>query len=139
MDKRIVRTRLAVFNAVFELAAEKELDKITVVELCERAGINKSTFYLHYTSKNDCLQKCFDLFIEKVLEFGKDIDYAEMSAHPEETISKMRGKWYDYGISAGKTIPLLPTFHPAYLLRNPAQKAKSWFDMLRLAKKISNN
>ena len=57
----------------------------------------------------------------------------------EETISKMRGKWYDYGISAGKTIPLLPTFHPAYLLRNPAQKAKSWFDMLRLAKKISNN
>ncbi len=89
MDKRIVRTRLAVFNAVFELAAEKELDKITVVELCEKAGINKSTFYLHYSSKNDCLQKCFDLFMEKILEYGKDIDYTEMSLHPEDTISKI--------------------------------------------------
>lgn len=89
MDKRIVRTRLAIFNAVFELATEKELDKITVVELCDKAGINKSTFYLHYSSINDCLKKCFDLFTEKVLEFGKDIDYTTMAEHPEETIKKI--------------------------------------------------
>ncbi len=57
----------------------------------------------------------------------------------EETISKIRGKWLEYSPLPGKSIPLLPTFHPAYLLRNPAQKSKSWFDMLRLAKKISNN
>jgi len=57
----------------------------------------------------------------------------------EETISKIRGKWQNYALAAGKTIPLLPTFHPAYLLRNPAQKAKSWIDMLHLAKKIANN
>ena len=89
MDKRIVRTRLAVFNAVFELATEKQLDKITVVELCDKAGINKSTFYLHYSSINDCLQKCFDLFTENVLEFGKDIDYNTMAETPEETIKKI--------------------------------------------------
>ncbi len=89
MDKRIVRTRHAVFNAVFELATEKELDKITVVELCEKAGINKSTFYLHYKSINDCLQKCFDLFTDKILEFGKDIDYNTMSVSPEETVKKI--------------------------------------------------
>ncbi len=89
MDKRIVKTRLAVFNAVFDLAAEKELDKITVVELCEKAGINKSTFYLHYKSINDCFQKCFDLFTDKVLEFGKSIDYKTMSVAPEETVKKI--------------------------------------------------
>lgn len=89
MDKRIVRTRLAIFNAVFELATEKELDKITVVELCDKAGINKSTFYLHYSSINDCLQKCFDLFTENVLEFAKEIDYTTMAEAPEETIKKI--------------------------------------------------
>ena len=89
MDKRIVRTRHAIFNAVFELATEKELDKITVVELCDKAGINKSTFYLHYSSINDCLQKCFDLFTENVLEFAKEIDYKTMAEAPEETVKKI--------------------------------------------------
>lgn len=89
MDKRILRTRLAVFNAVFELATEKDLDKITVVELCERAGINKSTFYLHYKSINDCFQKCFDFFMSRILEFGKDMDYTRMSVAPEQTVKKI--------------------------------------------------
>ena len=89
MDKRIVRTRLAVFNAVFELSTEKDLDKITVVELCDRAGINKSTFYLHYKSINECFQKCFDFFMTRILEFGKDMDYAQMSVAPEETVKKI--------------------------------------------------
>ena len=89
MDKRIVRTRLAVFNALFDLATEKELDKITVVELCDRAGINKSTFYLHYKSINDCFQKCFDLFTGKMLDFSKEIDYEEMGTAPEKTVAKI--------------------------------------------------
>lgn len=89
MDKRIIRTRVAIFNAVFDLATEKELDKITVVELCERAGINKSTFYLHYKSINDCLQQCFEYFTERFLELSKDIDYTNMSLAPEKTVSKI--------------------------------------------------
>ena len=89
MDKRIKRTRLAVFNAVFDLATEKELDKITVVELCDRAGINKSTFYLHYKSINDCYQQCFDLFTSKLLEFGTDINYEEVSVSPEKTVANI--------------------------------------------------
>lgn len=89
MDRRIIRTRAAVFNAVFDLSTEKELDKITVVELCERAGINKSTFYLHYKSINDCFQKCFDYFMSRLLEFSKDIDYTTVAVAPENTVSKM--------------------------------------------------
>ena len=57
----------------------------------------------------------------------------------ENSISKIRGKWLEYAPQPGVSIPLLPTYHPAYLLRNPAMKAKSWFDFLRLAKKISND
>ncbi|MBQ9229520.1 MAG: TetR/AcrR family transcriptional regulator [Eubacterium sp.] len=89
MDKRIVRTRLAVFNALFDLATEKELNKITVVELCDRAGINKSTFYLHYRSINDCFHQCFELFTEKMLDYGRAIDYEEMGNAPEKTVAKI--------------------------------------------------
>ena len=89
MDKRIVKTRLAVFNAVFDLSTEKELDKITVVELCARAGINKSTFYLHYRSIDDCFQQCFDYFAGRILDLSKGINYIDMSVAPEKTVASI--------------------------------------------------
>lgn len=54
----------------------------------------------------------------------------------EDTISKLRGKWLDYPLSDTVQIPAMATFHPAYLLRNPAQKAKVWGDFLRLKLKF---
>lgn len=57
----------------------------------------------------------------------------------EDSISKIRGKWLEYAPVGKDPIPLLPMFHPAYLLRNSAQKAKTWADLLKLAKKMSNN
>jgi len=56
-----------------------------------------------------------------------------------DPISKLRGKWLDYTTAKGKKIEVLATFHPAYLLRNSLQKAKSWSDFLRLRKKLYNN
>lgn len=49
-----------------------------------------------------------------------------------ETISKMRGKWFEYEKSNGKKARVLASFHPAYLLRTPGQKSRSWSDLLRL-------
>lgn len=56
-----------------------------------------------------------------------------------EPISKLRGRWLEYNLSLNAKIPALATFHPAYLLRNCAQKAKSWSDFLRLLKKLKEN
>jgi uracil-DNA glycosylase family 4 len=39
----------------------------------------------------------------------------------------LRGRWHRY-----RGIPLLPTYHPAYLLRSPAQKSKAWEDLKML-------
>ena len=47
----------------------------------------------------------------------------------DEGITRLRGKWREINV-AGKTYALLPTFHPAYLLRQPAHKAMSWADLL---------
>jgi DNA polymerase len=46
-------------------------------------------------------------------------------------ILKLRGKWLTANIS-GRNIPLLPTLHPAYLLRQPNQKRLAWRDLLSL-------
>ncbi|MEM7172256.1 MAG: uracil-DNA glycosylase, partial [Pseudomonadota bacterium] len=46
-------------------------------------------------------------------------------------ILRLRGKWADYHMPDGeRTIPALPMLHPAYLLRQPAQKRAAWRDML---------
>jgi uracil-DNA glycosylase len=46
-----------------------------------------------------------------------------------ESISRLRGRFYEY-----EGIRVLPTFHPAYLLRNPEKKREVWEDMKRLMK-----
>ena len=48
MDIRIEKTQKAIKNAFLELRSHKNLEKITVRELCTLACINKSTFYSHY-------------------------------------------------------------------------------------------
>lgn len=46
-------------------------------------------------------------------------------------ITKMRGHWYTF-----RDIPIMPTFHPAYLLRNPPAKREVWDDMKAVLDKL---
>lgn len=56
-----------------------------------------------------------------------------------EPISRLRGRWLEYTTSSKEKISSLATFHPAFLLRNGAQKAKAWSDFLKLLKKLKEN
>jgi AcrR family transcriptional regulator len=53
MDQRIRRTRNRLGSALIELIQEKPIDQVTVKEVLDRAGVGRSTFYLHYTDKDD--------------------------------------------------------------------------------------
>jgi uracil-DNA glycosylase len=53
-----------------------------------------------------------------------------------EGIMRLRGKWTNLALDDGSTVPTLPTFHPAYLLRTPASKRQSWSDLLSLDKRL---
>jgi len=46
-------------------------------------------------------------------------------------ITKLRGRWREY---AG--IPLMPTYHPAYLLRNPSEKKNVWMDLQSVMQRL---
>ena len=54
----------------------------------------------------------------------------------KEGITRARGKWCDYRCG-DKTIKALPMLHPAYLLRQPAQKRAAWRDLRALASALA--
>lgn len=51
-------------------------------------------------------------------------------------IMRLRGKWASLALDDGTAVPALPTFHPAYLLRTPASKRQSWWDLLAIDRKL---
>ena len=53
IDRRIRRTRAMLHEAFMSLLAKKTYDAITVKDICEAADVGKSTFYAHYTGKDD--------------------------------------------------------------------------------------
>ena len=50
-------------------------------------------------------------------------------------IMSLRGRWHDCEFG-DHSIPAMPMFHPAYLLRQPAQKRMAWNDLLEVKKKL---
>jgi uracil-DNA glycosylase len=54
-------------------------------------------------------------------------------------ILRARGSWFTYPLENGRTIPALAMLHPAYLLRQPAQKRLAWADMRALKSALENS
>jgi uracil-DNA glycosylase len=50
-------------------------------------------------------------------------------------IMKLRGRWMEYRVE-GRMVPLMPTLHPAYLLRQPAHKKLAWRDLQAVRDRI---
>lgn len=59
-------------KAFLELLQKKDLSFITVKEICQRAGVNRSTFYLHYETIGDLLEESLEYMNNKFLETFKD-------------------------------------------------------------------
>lgn len=53
IDRRISRTRSTLQHALIALILEKGYETISVEDICETANVGRSTFYTHYTSKDD--------------------------------------------------------------------------------------
>lgn len=64
-----------------------------------------------------------------IVALGK---FAAQTLLREETaITRLRGQWRQY-----EGIDLMPTFHPAYLLRSPDEKKKAWMDLQEVMKRL---
>lgn len=68
MDPRIARTRRSLREALFSLARERPLEQISVSDIAERAGVNRSTYYQHYTDKDTLLAEALDATLEDTID-----------------------------------------------------------------------
>jgi len=63
-DARVRRTRDALGDALIALMQEKPFDTITVQDVLDRAHVSRSTFYTHYSDKDDLLMSDAEEFFE---------------------------------------------------------------------------
>ena len=77
LDARVQRTRDALGDALIALMQEKPFDTITVQDVLDRAHVSRSTFYSHYSDKDDLLMSDAEEFFE-ALSMG-------LSAHGEKS------------------------------------------------------
>lgn len=64
VDTRVQFTKNRLQEALLSLLQEKPIDRITVKELCDKADLNRSTFYLHYDSPHSLLKELEQTFLE---------------------------------------------------------------------------
>lgn len=62
-------TEDAICNAFLELLLERDIRKISVKEICDRAEINRGTFYLHYTDIVDLIDRLTSWYIDRAVQF----------------------------------------------------------------------
>lgn len=67
VDRRAMRTRQALHQALIELIGLRDYDEISVMDIAEAANVGRSTFYAHFTDKDDLLRSGALYFRDKLL------------------------------------------------------------------------
>ena len=94
-DLRVQKTIEAIRSAFEQMICEMDYHEMTVKELCERAKINKKTFYRYYPTMDD-------LLLELQMEISSE--YIEQISHyrlPEE-LNKVNEAFFRYSVSKGE-------------------------------------
>lgn len=86
-ESKYFNTALLMDEALVQLLAVKDFEYITVKDICQKAGVNRSTFYLHYESLADLLRETMDNLLKEFLSmfpirpdvFLPEIETAELS------------------------------------------------------------
>ncbi len=122
-----------------------------LARLIEKMGFKREDVYitnivkcrppLNRDPELDEIQKCRAI-VENQIEIIKPrviialgrISAATLIGNPKISIKAIRGKFFNY-----RGIPVMPTFHPAYLKRNPKDKWLTWTDALNVLEKLKGN
>ena len=86
-ESKYYNTACLMDEAFILLLEKKEFKYITVKEICTKAGVNRSTFYLHYETMNDLLEESAQFVLKKFYESMQSVDDFNI-AHGEEGINE---------------------------------------------------
>ncbi len=68
-ESKYFNTAVKMDKALIKLLDKKAFDFITVKEICNEAGVNRSTFYLHYENTADLLEEAIEYTNEEFLSY----------------------------------------------------------------------
>lgn len=81
VNQRVMLTKRLIREAFLKMLKTRKINKISIRELCQVAGINRTTFYNHYGSQYDVLNEIADTYIQSTsftvindMKAGKNID-----------------------------------------------------------------
>lgn len=86
-ESKYFNTALKMDKAFLEILEKKELPYITVKEICEKAGVNRSTFYLHYETIRDLLAESVEYMTSNF--FPRWVKAGKVLRRTYETAQKM--------------------------------------------------
>jgi AcrR family transcriptional regulator len=74
LDRRIIRTRHALRDALMTLIVEKGYESITIQDITDRADVNRATFYLHFKDKDELLYKSMEEVYNELVAQARALD-----------------------------------------------------------------
>ncbi len=87
-ESKYFNTAIKMNEAFLLLLEKKELEYITVKEICSVSGVNRSTFYLHYETIDDLLVETSEYINTKFSSYFKhiDFDFQKIALEPKENL-----------------------------------------------------
>lgn len=67
MDRRVRRSRQALFDAFTKLMVEHSFQKLSIAMITKEADVNRGTFYLHFKDKYELREQCVDSHLTKLM------------------------------------------------------------------------
>ena len=68
-ESKYFNTAIKMDKAFLQLLEKKDFEYISIKEICEKAGVNRSTFYLHYDNISDLLSESIRFMNEQFLSY----------------------------------------------------------------------
>ncbi|WP_136605667.1 TetR/AcrR family transcriptional regulator [Paenibacillus dokdonensis] len=82
IDRRVIRSRTLMESALLSILDREGIKGLTVKNLCEKAGINRGTFYLHYTDIFHLIEETS--FVKGLLTAFEPIHIQDLMQHPDQ-------------------------------------------------------
>ena len=122
IDARVRYTRMIIEKSFLELLGEKPISKITVTELCEKAQLNRATFYKHYLDIPDLMEKIEEDLFDKIRDYFNEKEIklkpflVDMMYYTRENQSRFLALGGDHGDPNLMTKTFMVCYERAYPL-----------------------
>ena len=87
-DKRVIKTKHAIYKAFVELLNEKDINQITITDVAKRANINRKTFYNYYSDINDVMEEIENLVVAAFIKNIGTVEFTNMADFLTEIFNK---------------------------------------------------